>query len=85
MRTVTPSPTARWLWAAKSGAPWVSREDPASRWQVLAMPRSSLLGALRDGQDFAFDLLESALIALDRGAFRTAVLVVGEERLGRSC
>jgi predicted nucleotidyltransferase len=58
-----------------------NRQDPAARWHVFGLPSGALLDNLRRGQRFAFDLIESALIVVDRGPFRELLVAVDAEGL----
>jgi hypothetical protein len=55
--------------------------DEGHRWHVFGLPSGALLDNLRRGQRFAFDLIESALIVTDRGAFRELLRTVAGEGL----
>jgi hypothetical protein len=50
-------------------------------YQVLGLPREGLLGALRDGQDFAFNVVRDGLVHVDNGRYREALIAVDEEGL----
>lgn len=58
-----------------------NRTDPNRRWHVFGLPAGALLDNLRRGQQFAFDLIESGLVAADRGPFRELLIVVDAEGL----
>lgn len=58
-----------------------NRTDPNRRWHVFGLPTGALLDNLRRGQQFAFDLMESALVAADRGPFRELLIAVEAEGL----
>ena len=59
----------------------INRTDPNGRWHVFGLPAGALLDNLRRGQQFAFDLIETALIVSDRGPFREVLVVVDAEGL----
>ena len=61
-----------------------NRTDPERRWHVYGMPEGTLLGNLRLGRDFAFDLIETALVVTDRGPFRQLLIAVAQEGLVRA-
>jgi hypothetical protein len=58
-----------------------NRKDPAHRWHIFGLPAGALLDNLRRGRQFAFDLIGSALVSVDRGAFRALVTAVAVEGL----
>lgn len=58
-----------------------NRTDPNRRWHVFGLPAGALLDNLRRGQQFAFDLIESALVVADRGSFRELLIIVDAEGL----
>jgi hypothetical protein len=60
-----------------------NRTDPGHRWHVYGLPVGALLDNLRRGRQFAFDLIESALIVADRGPFRQLLIAVEREGLVR--
>jgi hypothetical protein len=55
--------------------------DPDSRWHVFGVPSGALLDNLRRGDQFAFDLVNDALVVVDDGRFRELVVAVDEEQL----
>jgi hypothetical protein len=58
-----------------------NRTDPNRCWHVFGMPAGALLDNLRRGQQFAFDLIETALVVTDRGPFRELLIAVDAEGL----
>jgi hypothetical protein len=58
-----------------------NRTDPNRRWHVFGLPSPALLDNLRGRRQFAFDLIESALVVTDRGLFRAALIAVDVEGL----
>jgi hypothetical protein len=58
-----------------------NRTDPNRRWHVFGLPSGALLDNLRRKRQFAFDLIESALVVTDRGPFREALVAVDAEGL----
>jgi hypothetical protein len=57
------------------------RTDPNRRWHVFGLPSGALLDNLRRRRQFAFDLIDSALVVTDRGPFREAMVAVVAEAL----
>jgi hypothetical protein len=55
--------------------------DVGRRWHVFGLPSGALLDNLRRREQFAFDLIEAALIVSDRGTFRALLLAVDAEGL----
>jgi hypothetical protein len=55
--------------------------DAGRRWHVFGLPSGALIDNLRRGQQFAFDLIESAIIVTDQGSFRDLLLTVDAEGL----
>ena len=58
-----------------------NRTDPNRRWHVFGLPSGALVNDLRRRQQFAFDLIENALVVTDRGPFREALVAVDVEGL----
>jgi hypothetical protein len=58
-----------------------NRTDPARRWQVFGLPAGALVGSLRDGQLFAFEVARDGLVLHGESVFRTALLAVADGRL----
>ncbi len=56
-------------------------DRPHAEWQVLGRPAGALLGALREGQEFAFNVVRDGLILVDGGRYREVLLAVDEEGL----
>jgi hypothetical protein len=58
-----------------------NRTDPNHRWHVFGLPSGALLDNLRRSRQFAFDLIESAIVVTDRAPFREALVAVDVEGL----
>jgi hypothetical protein len=58
-----------------------NRTDPNHCWHVFGLPSGALLDNLRLSRQFAFDLIESAIVVTDRGPLREALVAVDVEGL----
>jgi hypothetical protein len=59
----------------------IREQSPGRLFHGYGMPRGVLLDNLRSGKDFAFSLIDEALVFVDRGAFRELLIVRDEEEL----
>jgi predicted nucleotidyltransferase len=50
-------------------------------YEVLGLPAGGLLGALRAGQEFAFNIVRDGLVHVDNGRYREVLIAVDEEQL----
>lgn len=67
--------------AADLREPYAVPHPDFPQYEVLGMPSDALLGALRDGQEFAFNIVRDALVHVDIGRYREALIAVDEDGL----
>ena len=59
----------------------IREQGPGRLFHGFGMPRGVLIGNLRSGKDFAFSLIDEALVFVDRGPFRALLITRDEEEL----
>jgi Polymerase beta, Nucleotidyltransferase len=67
--------------ASDLNAPYDIPHPEFPEYQVLGLPAGGLLGALRNGQQFAFDVVRDALVHVDNGRYRDVLVAVDQEGL----
>lgn len=67
--------------AADLNAPYDKPHPKFPEYQVLGLPTGGLAGALRDGQEFAVNVVRDGLVHVDNGRYRDVLVAVDEEGL----
>jgi predicted nucleotidyltransferase len=62
-------------------APYAIPHPDFPEYEILGLPRSGLVDALRGGQEFAFNVVRDGLIHVDNGRYRDVLVAVDEEGL----
>jgi hypothetical protein len=63
-------------------APYATPHPDFPQYEVLGLPAGGLLGALRDGQEFAANIIRDGLVHVDTGRYREVLITADEEGLG---
>src|SRR4051794_9170852 len=59
----------------------IREQGPGRLFHGFGMPRDVLIGNLRSGKDFAFSLINEALVFVDRGWFRALLIARDEDEM----